>query len=184
MTHSVDDLWQALVRASVDRKHPWRVAGFCTQSAQGPSSRSVILRKVFPSARQLVFFTDIRSEKIRDIADCQRVAVLFWNPNQNLQLRSAGTAAVLADPVVVDQYWQTIPDYARRDYGSVDAPGAVLSSSAEGGYDLSVSRQHFAVLTIELDKLDCLQLSRDEHQRQRFTWDAEQLHWADSRLVP
>ncbi len=184
MTLSVDETWQTLVRASVDRRHPWRVVGFCTASEQGPAARSVILRKVLPAQRQLVFFTDSRSEKMQHIARCEQVALLFWNPQHNLQLRATGLAAAEQDPARIESYWQSIPDHARRDYGSTDAPGVVLADPGQGGYDLAVARRHFVVLNVVVDLIDSLKLARDEHMRQRFEWSASTQVWQQARLVP
>ena len=82
MNHA-EEIWKTLVRATVDKKHPWRVVGFSTAGLKGPQVRSVILRAVNTDSHQLVFYTDRRSQKMADIAHDSRVALLFWNPRSN-----------------------------------------------------------------------------------------------------
>ena len=182
--NDISDTWQTLVRASVDRKHPWRVVGFCTQAADGPDARNVILRKVFPSSRQLVFFTDVRSQKMQQLAGCSRIMLLFWNPQHNLQLRLSGVASSETDETLVDAYWETVPEYARHDYGSVEAPGAVLSDSQAGNWHLATARNQFTVLNVHADAMDVLRLGRDGHDRKRFEWNDRQTQWTMATLMP
>lgn len=183
--NSIEELWQTLVRASVDRRHPWRVVGFSTQGPNGPSSRNVILRKVQCDARRLVFFTDARSEKLQDIAADARVALLFWHPQQQLQVRASATVEIETNSTVAEHYWSGIPDHARRDYGSTQAPGAVMTGAESGDYDLSLARDQFVVLNAHVHAFDVLQLAREGHARCRFDWtDTSGGAWSRHVLVP
>lgn len=182
---TVHELWQTLVRASVDRKHPWRVVGLSTQGPQGPSSRSVILRKVLPAQRQLVFFTDARTAKIADLAHCERLALLFWNPQHSLQLRIAASAVIETDADTIEAYWNLVPPHAQRDYGSVDAPGSVLlHGDTEDQLDVATARQHFTVLYAIADSLDVLHLTREKHTRSRHVWSVRTGTWQSDAVVP
>lgn len=172
-----------LVRASVDNKHPWRTPALCTQGVDGPNARHVVLRKVLPDAATLVFFTDHRSQKMQDLAQCDKVSLVFWNPKSNTQLRVWGTVRVEADVSQVDQYWARVPDHARRDYATLSAPGSVLNTDSDQAHDMSLAREYFTVLLVDVQRMDCLQLSREGHQR----WAAErnrQGGWITQNLVP
>jgi pyridoxamine 5'-phosphate oxidase len=125
MNHA-EEIWKTLVRATVDKKHAWRTVGFSTSGPQGPQVRSVILRSVNADQCQLVFFTDGRSQKIADIEHDPRVALLFWSPRSNTQLRVCGMATLEASEMIVNGFWDRIPEYARKDYASLSAPGSLL----------------------------------------------------------
>lgn len=184
--HSTDDLWRQLVRASVDRRHPWRVVALCTQGAQGPSARNVILRKVHPDDRRLVFYTDARTVKLREIAEFGRVALLLWDPHHRQQLRVLGRAFTEADDEVVNRHWTSVPEAAQRDYGTAAPPGTPLASDAEGSLDfnLAMARHHFVVLNVEVAEMELLQLDRVQHQRSRHAWNEASGRWEAEALVP
>ncbi len=184
--HSTDDIWRQLVRASVDRRHPWRVVALCTQGAQGPSARNVILRKVRPEDRRLVFYTDARTLKLREIAECDRVALLLWDPHHRQQLRVSGRAFTEADDEVVNRHWASVPEAAQRDYGTAAPPGTPLTSGDAGNLDfnLAMARHHFVVLNAEVAEMELLQLDRLQHQRSRHAWSEASGRWEAEALVP
>lgn len=186
LTGSSADLWRQLVRASVDRRHPWRVVAFCTQGAEGPSARHVILRKVHEATRQLVFYTDRRTAKLRELGACQQVALLLWDGPHRQQLRLSGCATEVVDAQRVQQHWAQVPEAARRDYGTVSAPGTPLLSETASGpeLDLMLAREHFVVLAVEVREMEWLQLGRDRHHRNRHLWDPVQHRWQVQALVP
>lgn len=181
MNHA-EEIWKTLVRATVDKKHPWRVVGFSTAGSQGPQVRSVILRGVDTATHSLMFYTDRRSQKMTDIACDPRVALLFWNPRSNAQLRVCGIAAVETSELIVNSLWERVPEYARKDYATLSAPGTVLSGD-ESACDLETARRNFTLLKVQVHTMELLQLNRDGHLRTGF-----QIHsngqWVAHGLVP
>ena len=180
------DIWRHLVRASVDRRHPWRVVAFCTQGKQGPAARSVILRRVQEDHRRLVFYTDRRTDKLRELAACDRVALLCWDAHHRQQLRMSGRAFVEADAAVVERCWAGVPETAQRDYGSMQPPGSPLVTDDAAGEDfnLALAREHFTVLNVEVAELEFLQLEREQHHRWRHVWMTAEGAWQAQPLVP
>lgn len=192
------DLWRLLRRASADRHHPWRVVALCTQGADGPRARSVILRQVHEEDRRLVFYTDRRSHKVHELAQCDRVALLCWDPRHQQQLRMTGQAAVDGSGDAVAAHWATVPERAQLDYASPLPPGSPLGgpSSQQGGPPVPVetappdpttrlrARGHFAVLQVQVCEMDFLELARQGHQRCRQVWVPSQSAWQGQPLVP
>lgn len=181
MNHA-EELWKTLVRATVDKKHPWRVVGFGTAGKQGPQVRSVILRGANPDERQLVFYTDKRSQKISDIAHDPRVALLFWNARSNTQLRVCGIAAQQASELIVNSLWLRIPDYARNDYATLSAPGSEIKTSTPG-VALETARENFVVLNVMVEHMEMLRLDRAGHVRMAWTHRGDS-EWIQKELVP
>lgn len=169
MNHA-EEIWKTLVRATVDKKHPWRVAGFSTAGTNGPQVRSVILRAVNAVEHQLVFYTDARSQKMADIAHDPRVALLFWNSRNNTQLRVCGKASRESSELIVNDCWDRIPDYARKDYATLSAPGTRIEQ-ATSGYAINLAKDNFVVLNVTVDSMDLLKLDRAGHLRVRMQLD-------------
>ena len=181
MNHA-EEIWKTLVRATVDKKHPWRVVGFSTSGPKGPQVRSVILRAVNTGEHHLVFYTDRRSQKMTDIAHDPRVALLFWNPRSNTQLRVCGKASPEASELIVNSFWLRIPDYARKDYATLSAPGSVLQTSATG-VALETARENFVVLNVTVECMEILRLDRAGHVRIAFELN-DSNEWTPKELVP
>jgi pyridoxamine 5'-phosphate oxidase len=181
MNHA-EEIWKTLVRATVDKKHPWRVVGFSTAGPQGPQVRSVILRAVNTGDHQLVFYTDRRSQKMIDIAHDPRVALLFWNPRSNTQLRVCGIAAAETSELIVNRLWERIPEYARKDYATLSAPGTPIES-ASCDYAIHCAKDNFSVLNVRATSLEFLQLDRSGHTRVRMEPDKNGI-WGEFGLIP
>jgi len=78
-----------------------------TVSAEGrPSARVVLLKGL--DAQGLVFYTNTRSRKGRDIAARPEVSLSFWWPQLESQVRFEGTAVRIAD-AEADAYFATRP---------------------------------------------------------------------------
>jgi hypothetical protein len=192
------DLWRMLRRASADRRHPWRVVALCTQGAGGPRARSVILRQVHEEERRLVFYTDRRSQKVDELAQCDRVALLCWDPRHQQQLRMTGQAMVTHSTDAVAAHWATVPQRAQLDYASPLPPGSPLqdgpspragpsapgAATAPDPTNLLRARGHFAVLQVRVCEMDFLELDRQAHQRCRQVWVPAQATWLAQPLVP
>lgn len=181
MNHA-EEIWKTLVRATVDKKHPWRVVGFSTAGQHGPQVRSVILRGADSAKQQLVFYTDRRSQKMADITYDSRIALLFWNARNNTQLRVCGNAAPEASELIVNSLWARIPEYARKDYATLSAPGS-LHHGDELAFDWETARLNFVVLNVKVSTLELLELKRDGHKRVSWTADSS-TGWVEQTLVP
>lgn len=181
MNHA-DDIWKTLVRATVDKKHPWRVVGFATTGQDGPQVRSVILRGASESDRRLVFYTDRRSQKISDLAVDARVSLLFWNNRSNTQLRVRGVAVEEVNLDKANLLWERIPEYARKDYATLSAPGQPLESG-NSGHDFAKARDNFVVLNVQVQSMELLVLQREGHLRIGFDLD-EAGQWLAQHRVP
>src|SRR6185437_1754319 len=97
----LESLWTR-IGAGLDGRWPsWALPTLVTVTEDGsPRARVLALRSVDREARRLVFHTDARSDKVREIDGEQRVAVLFFDREDAVQARFDGTCVVHhADPV-------------------------------------------------------------------------------------
>lgn len=178
-TFHAENLWKTLSRATADKKHPWRVVTLSTTGQNGANSRNIILRAVESQSALCTFYTDLRSGKIADVAHDPRVSLLFWNPRSSEQLRAWGEACVVGDQAALDSHWARIPVYARKDYATISAPGAVLQRGAESIQkldplsdrlsdallNLDHARNNFRLIQVKIQRMDYLKLNREGHLR-------------------
>ena len=84
--------------------------------------------------------------------------------------------------MIVNSLWARIPEYARKDYATLSAPGDALT----GGdlvYDLDRARANFVVLNVKVLSLELLELKREGHVRFRCDLD-ETGHWVHQNMIP
>lgn len=178
------NVWQTLVRAKVDKKHPWRVLTLATGGPDGPDARQVVLRGVNIEQRQITVYTDARSQKMAHIQHNPQVAMLFWDARHQWQLRLWAKAEQEQNEATIEALWATIPEHARKDYATLSAPGQPLPTEPKLPAELNFdqARKHFVVLRFTVQRMDSLVLKREGHERMLLEWAHEQ--WLQTVLVP
>lgn len=197
-------LWGALERACRSRESPWRTPVLATVSADGaPEARLLVMRAADSQARRLEFHTDSRSAKLRAIRRQPRVELCFWDPVARLQLRASGMAEALGDSGDQESRggdskqpesgqhesgrresaWARVPADSRRNYAGESPPGSPLSNpdrlrvaDPQGGL------AHFAVLDVELFRLEWLWIGGPTHVRGEALWAGD--IWRAAPLAP
>ena len=165
--------WEELERATREREHGWRVMTLATVDVGGADARSVIVREVDAALRRLVFFTDDRSPKLRQLEHHPQGTLLAWCPRLSWQIRlRAGLHRETDQHLALSRWARLRLSPAAQDYLSPLAPGEPLVEVAarEQG-----SREHFAMVNAEVESMDWLELHRDGHRRARF--DATGARW-------
>ncbi len=166
--------WRELAASVHDKDHAWRVAVLATQGEAGADARSVMLREVDAGARTLVFFSDARSAKVRQIEVQPAGTMVLWSAALAWQLRLAVELEVVRSGLAVSSRWATLKmTPAAQDYLSPLPPGSTLAEPhplPERG-----TREHFAVIKARVLRLDWLELHAQGHRRALF--DAQGPRW-------
>jgi len=166
-------IWAELERAAAERGRPWRTPVLATAGGEaGCDARTIVLREVDATAHELVFFTDARSPKVGQIGHHPQAIMVAWSPDLGWQLRMTVRLAVETSGLAVSSRWARLKmTPAAQDYLSPLPPGAPLAHlSPERG-----SREHFAVVTAQVERIDWLDLA-DTGQR-RAVFDAQGARW-------
>ncbi|MEM1319631.1 MAG: pyridoxamine 5'-phosphate oxidase family protein [Bacteroidota bacterium] len=171
---------QELLRSNADRKHPFRFFQLATFGPY-PELRTVVKRKA-SSDFLITFFTDSRSPKVGEIVEDNRVSALFYHPRKQLQLRLKGVAQLVErESEAFTQYLHQVKQSRSvKDYLTLQAPGSpVDDATAEAGFGEQIN---LAVIEIQPQLLDILQLGRAQHFRSADHWEAGA--WRAQPLVP
>ena len=165
--------WDQLGQAVRDKGHAWRVMGLATVDGERADLRSVVLREVDAAARELIFFTDARSPKVAQIEAQPLATLLAWSEPLGWQLRLRVQLSVAVSGLAVSSRWARLKmTPAAHDYLSPLPPGAPVDHYLPE----RASREHFAVLSAEVQSFDWLELHADGHRRAVFD-AAGQGHW-------
>lgn len=189
----LQDSWQLLSQGAEPTRHPFHTPTVATGQKDEFSVRIIVLRATTIAERQLTFYTDIRTPKIRDLRENPRMVWHFYDPSEKVQIRATGKARIHHQDELSQTIWQTIPVRNRKDYCALQAPGIVVENSQAAippifkAEALSIEKtdygyQNFAVVITTIEALDWLHLSREEHQRARFSWQKGQ--WEGEWIVP
>ena len=190
------EIWQQLLRASVDKHHEWRSpvlvtnglvtnglveSGIVTNEPEAngqdnwPDARTVILRKVDVATKELVFYTDSRSPKVTQLCANPNAMLVFCSKRLNWQLRIKVTITVKTDGELVKNTWDKVKQSPSAvDYLSLQAPGEILVNSHNLPDQAHQTKAHFALLIAQVIKIDWLALNRNGHQRANINADGFQ----------
>jgi 3-hydroxyisobutyrate dehydrogenase len=165
-----------LIRAARDRKSPMHTPVIVTADVD---ARVMVLRAFDSASHTLRLHTDTRAPKAAAIAADPRVAAVFYDKGAKIQIRVRGRGRIEARGPVADAAWAASTNFARRCYlgdgpgAGSDEPTSGLPPEFEGvepdDTQLLPARQNFAVLLIEIDRLDWLYLAHTGHIRAQFT---------------
>ena len=182
----LDEVWVMLKRGAANFRDPfhWPVLG--TVGEDGPSLRTVILRKFTLPARILVCHTDSRAMKAREIANDNRASWLFYHPKRQVQLRITGNAQLHTDDKFADDMWAATRIPSRINYMTDQPPGTVVNRPSTGLSDFLLhkvptlfeserGRKNFMSISCQIDLMDWLILDVMGNRRARF-------YWKDNRL--
>ncbi len=178
-------VWRALETACNEPDNPLRTAAFGTANQFDAALRTVVLRRVDATLRQLVCYTDARAAKVRHIRLNPQVQWLFHDPRDRVQLRVAALAMVHHGDAIAQAAWRSVPEVNRINYCTINPPGTAIQSPEEslpaawrGRVPAAEEREHglehFAVLVTTVEQIEWLQLCADgRHRRASLNWTGE-----------
>jgi pyridoxamine 5'-phosphate oxidase len=174
LAHLLESIWTRLLLACRQPDAGWRLPALATLGPAGaPRVRTVVLRTVDCGQASITLHTDARSAKATEILRDPRVALLFWDAIDRVQLRAEGEASVEADPAV----FATLSDAAMALYAVAPAPGTPIAApDAMGRTDPA---PNFRRLRVQLRALEWLDVAA-MHRRAHFDLAAGKAAW----LVP
>jgi hypothetical protein len=167
--------WTELGHAAQHRQHAWRHMALATVTrpegdAPAAELRTVVLREVDAQERVLMFFTDARSPKVRQLADHPAASLLAWSEALGWQLRLRVQVSVATSGLAVSSRWARLKmTPAAHDYLSPLPPGSpVAHPLPDRG-----TREHFAVVLAQVQQIDWLELHAEGHRRALFGADGQ-----------
>lgn len=178
----LETIWQSLTDAATLPGHGLTLMNIATIGHNGgPRARSVILRDFARSPERLGFATHAHSEKVVEIRANSTVAATCYDRERSLQLRLEGTATVVEDDGERWRAWQRLAPHSQQQYVSLAVPGASVTTHEELREDPSTAFQRFAWISLELRRLEWLDLSAEPHARWQF--DRFDGSWSGQRVV-
>jgi len=127
-------VWQHLTRAPRDKHHEWRTPVLATAARDGADARTVVLREVDATARQLVIYTDSRAAKVAQVQAQPLATLVLWSARLGWQLRCKLRCVIHEEGLAVASRWERLKlTRAAQDYLSTAAPGSAVDGADPAG---------------------------------------------------
>lgn len=173
-------LWQCLGEGAGPGLSPFTMWQLATVDADGaPQVRTVVLRGVDAGARQVVFHTDARSEKITELEREPRVALVASDLSNFRQIRLSGRAQIHRGDEATRSAWSAARPHTLILYQTPYAPGTPVptpeAAHAAAGVDPAEGYRNFAVVKVTLTCMEYLDISPNAHCRARFDCGEEEV---------
>ena len=155
-----------------------------TGTQRGADVRMVVLRRVDKDRKYVWFYTDSRAEKVLQLEACPIAALLFWDSEQQLQLRLSIETRLHTDDYIADDHWKALAVSGRKAYLSELVPGSEqpnpypgfpdqLAGKLPTAEESEAGRKNFAVIECRVLAMEYLHLSRSGQTRARFQYEPE-----------
>jgi pyridoxamine 5'-phosphate oxidase len=183
--------WEMLQDAKQGRTGS-RYITVCNFAKSYPNAYTVVLRDVEPADHQLIFYTDQRSEKVQQIRDNPNLTAVYYDDATHIQLILQAEAAINYQNGIAKEHWQQSGFKGRRSYLAQQAPSSVLTEEGDGLEYLRSKKfddddpagfENFAVVILNVNFLEYLQLHREGNRRARFTVKPHS-GWMGEWIVP
>lgn len=175
----LEEAKRELVNGHSKKRHPFRYFVLATNENGKPMQRTVVLRKTLLDL-SLVFYTDSRTQKIKDIQNNSEFSALFYNSKKLLQIRVEGKAELITDQEQIATYWHTVQESSKKDYTTNRAPGTLIKNPDDIGYQ--PNENYFCPVKLVPNTIEYLQLKRPNHLRVLFS--KIDTNWSGEFLVP
>lgn len=160
-------VWEALET----RDGPWRTPVLANLTPAGEAdARIVVLREVSPGKRELVFFTDRRSNKYAALLAAPSVCLVIYD-GVGWQVRLYGDAREETAKPALDAWWNALGSTQRAHYGN--------DSDSLGD---EKGRENFAAFRVTIDRFHCLWLHDEGNEAVEFRWHED--GWEGTAVRP
>ena len=175
----LEEVKRELISGPSKKRHPFRYFVLATDCNGKPNQRTVVLRKVLPDL-SLVFYTDRRTDKIKDLKTNNQFSALFYHPKKLMQIRIEGHAELITDKDKLATYWHTVQEASKKDYTTVLAPSTAIKNPDD--VDYTTEDDYFCPVKLIPNTLEYLRLKRPNHLR--ITFSKKENDWSGQFLVP
>lgn len=174
------EAWAALKFAASGKEHPFNFCSLATIGRKATVRQRTVILRGLTEDKSLLFYTDLRSTKIKHLKQNPNANGIFYDPKIQLQLIFKGEIIIHTNNELWDEHKSKIEGNSINNYNTQLAPGKPIKNP------FSVERAeklHFGLLEFKPLRMEVLKLKKDSnHLRARF-WLEEGI-WKQTFLVP
>jgi 3-hydroxyisobutyrate dehydrogenase len=175
------DCWLRLIEGVVSSRHPFHFSSIATNNGDFPEIRTVVLRKVIPEERTILFHTDYRSPKINQINSNNRISWLFYDAKSKIQIRIKTISTIHHDDKLSFKSWNDSKLDSKKCYLAQPSPSTLTDFPTDGLPEhinhsclaeetVAIGYENFSVISNLVTEIDWLFLNHFGHRRAIFTF--------------
>jgi len=169
-----------LKRAANDTRSAMRFVTMATHETTLINLRTVVFRKFDEESGSALIYTDVRSNKVKELEKNEQVTLLAYDKGHKIQIKLTGKAIIHHKNEKSEAHWKSL-NGGKEAYNTTKAPGsAVQTLDRAHAYKNDYDDEYFAVIEVLINKMEVLQLDGTEHIRTLFNLSENKSSW----LVP
>lgn len=150
------------INAIDEKNHPFKTFVLSTIERNEPKSRSVILRGFDSKKMNFTIYSDLRSNKIKELNNSSSVQLLFYNSISRFQTIVRAQMINMNSDLKI---FNTLTEHSKKNYTSSTSPGKLIQDP----YDLTFGEEiNFCQLVFKAISVECLQLKKSQNIRSYF----------------
>ena len=176
-----EHIWHQLDQAIYQKNDPFRVPALASSAPNGIGLRSIVLRELLSTEHILLFHSDRRASKIAEIQADNRVSLLFYHPEKQIQIRMQGLGTIHENNDIAQKQWEKTSVGSLKVYLTKYAPGESVAEPISGipsqfetkklqREEIEPGRKNFAVIMFKAQFIDWLWIDQKGHKRAQFTY--------------
>ena len=188
------DCWIRLLNGSLRTKDAIHNPAVANVNRYGVNIRTVVLRAVDTSQKQLIFHTDIRSGKWADLEKQNQLSWLFYDPAARVQIRAAGFSTLHTSDTLADAAWKKNKPNSRKIYMGGNSPSqismlpvsglpAAFETTDPSQEESEAGRKNFGIVVTTVNWMEWLWLNSKGHRRASFNYNNDK-SFETSWLIP
>ena len=150
------------INAINEKNHPFKTFVLSTIERNEPKSRSVILRGFDSKKMNFTIYSDLRSNKIKELNNSSSVQLLFYNSISRFQIIVRAQMINMNSDLKI---FNSLTEHSKKNYTSSISPGKLIQDP----YDLTFGKEiNFCQLVFKAISVECLQLKKSQNIRSYF----------------
>ena len=173
-------IWDLLILGLQNRDLPFHLPVFICGDKNKSDGRIVVLRGIDEKEKKIWFHSDIRSNKVKILKSNPKVSLMFYDKNEKIQLRIAGSSKINYQNLVTKKSWEKTAHMSRQCYLGNKAPGSDFSVPTSGltedidnlkysKEESEVGYKNFCVIETFIKSIEWLYLAAKGHRRAYFS---------------
>ena len=176
LTTTLQNIFKEIEQGISVPRHPFKFGCLSSIENNSPQQRMVVMRKL--EKNQLTIYTDKRSPKVTQLISNPRASVLFYDAAQMTQVILRGIITIVEDKNL--KVWQSIPDFAHKDYTTLLAPGTPINNQES---EYNPIAPNFCYLQFDFTHIDYLSIEKPHNIRACYDLNNSNT-WEGSYIVP
>ena len=171
-------IWDFLQQAVKNKKSAFHYPTIATGNERRFNLRTVILREVVRESHIIIFHTDIRSKKIKELKSNNQLHLHVYDKKNKIQIQAEGKAEIFNKVKLNELVWNSLSNNTKSAYLVKETPGIKIKSEKDFNYlDEKKGFRNFAIVKVGIKKITFLNLNYDGNKKALFEYGKKNIKY-------